>query len=135
MMRRLAVIATALIASIALAALIVPTAGVAGKKNVKVKVEDDFFSPSKLTVKKDTKVSFKWDKTNINPHNVTIKKKPKGVKKSKKPCAKGKITKCNVSATGSIGINFAPTFNEKGDYTFVCTIHPTTMKIAVEVKK
>ena len=47
---------------------------------------------------------------------MTLKKGPKGVKKSKKPCAKGKITKCNRSASGSIGINFAPTFNKKGTY-------------------
>ena len=116
-----------------------PATGVAGEhhraKKAKVKVLDDFFSPDTLKVKKDTKVSFKWDKFNLNTHNVTMKKGPKGVKKTKKPCAKGKITKCNKSASGSIGINFAPTFNKKGTYDFVCTIHPTVMKLTVKVKK
>ena len=130
-MRRAMAAATALVAMVALA---MPAAGVAGKSE-KVKVLDDYFSPSTLKVKKDTKVSFKWDDENLNTHNVTLKKGPKGVKKSKKPCAKGKITKCNVSASGSRGINFAPTFNEKGTYNFICTIHPTVMKIKVEVKK
>ena len=105
------------------------------RQEAKVKVLDDFFSPDTLKVKKDTKVSFKWDKINLNTHNVTLKKGPKGVKKTKKPCAKGKITKCNKSASGSIGINFAPTFNKKGTYDFVCTIHPTVMKLTVKVKK
>lgn len=134
MIRRALVIATALVALVALVALAMPATGVAGK-TAKVKVLDDFFSPATLKVKKDTKVSFKWDKMNLNTHNVTLKKGPKGVKKTKKPCAKGKITKCNKSASGSIGINFAPTFNKKGTYDFVCTIHPTVMKLTVKVKK
>jgi len=129
-MKRTLTIVTALVAMVALA---MPATGVAGKTK-KVKVVDDFFTPTKLTVKKDTKVSFKWDKTNLNTHNVTLKKGPKGVKKSKKPCAKGKITKCNKSASGSVGINFAPKFNKKGTYNFICTIHPTVMKMKVVVK-
>ena len=129
-MKRTFAIAAALIAALSLA---MPAAGVAGK-TPKVKVVDDFFSPTSLTVKKDTKVAFKWDSTNLNTHNVTMTKGPKGVKKSKKPCAKGKITECNKSASGSIGINFAPKFNKKGTYTFVCTIHPTVMKMTVKVK-
>ena len=135
MIRRALTIAVALVALVALA---MPATGVAGKhprQEAKVKVLDDFFSPDTLKVKKDTKVSFKWDKMNLNTHNVTLKKGPKGVKKTKKPCAKGKITKCNKSASGSIGINFAPTFNKKGTYDFVCTIHPTVMKLTVKVKK
>ena len=139
MIKRAATVALALVA---LVALTVPATGVAGKgnhhhraKKAKVKVLDDFFAPDTLKVKKNTKVSFKWDKTNLNTHNVTLKKGPKGVKKTKKPCAKGKITKCNKSASGSIGINFAPTFNKKGTYNFVCTIHPTVMQLTVKVKK
>jgi len=136
MIKRVFTIAVALLAMFSMAAVVMPATGVAGKgKKAKVKVIDDFFSPDTLKVKKNTKVSFKWDKTNLNTHNVTLKKGPKGVKKTKKPCAKGKITKCNKSASGSIGINFAPTFNKKGTYKFVCTIHPTVMKLTVKVKK
>ena len=136
MMRRALTIAVALVAMIAVAAVAMPATGVAGKgKKAKVAVKDDFFSPDTLKVKKNTKVNFKWNKMNLNTHNVTLKKGPKGVKKTKKPCAKGKITKCNKSASGSIGINFAPTFNKKGTYNFVCTIHPTVMQLTVKVKK
>ncbi|MFN8111801.1 MAG: plastocyanin/azurin family copper-binding protein [Solirubrobacterales bacterium] len=130
-MKRTFAVVAALIATLSLA---MPATGIAGK-STKVKVEDDFFSPTKLTVKQDTKVAFKWQKDNLNTHNVTMTKGPKGVKKTKKPCAKGDVTKCNKSASGSIGINFAPTFNKKGSYTFVCTIHPTVMKINVKVTK
>lgn len=130
-MKRTFVVAAALIAALTLA---MPAAGVAGKTS-KVKVLDDYFTPTKLTVKKNTKVAFKWDNTNLNTHNVTMTKGPKGVKKSKKPCAKGKITKCNMSAAGSIGINFKPTFNKPGTYKFICTIHPTVMQMTVKVNK
>ncbi len=130
-MKRTFTIVAALIAILSLA---MPAAGIAGKTK-KVKVEDDFFSPTTVTVKKNKDVAFKWDGTNLNTHNVTLDKGPKGVKLSKKPCAKGKITKCNKSASGSIGINFKPTFNKPGTYKFVCTIHPTVMKVTVKVNK
>jgi plastocyanin len=129
-MRRTLTIITALVA---LTALAMPATGVAAK-NKSVKVADDFFSPTKVKVKKNAKVKFKWDSMNINTHNVTLKKGPKGVKKSKKPCTGGKITKCNKSASGVLAIKFNPKFNKKGTYNFVCTIHPTTMKVKVVVK-
>ena len=76
---------TIITALVALTALAMPTAGVAAK-NKTVKVRDDFFSPTKVKVKKDAKVKFN------------------------------------------------PKFNKKGTYNFVCTIHPTTMKVKVVVK-
>ena len=129
-MKRTFVVAAALIAALTLA---MPAAGVAGKTK-KVKVVDDYFSPTKVEVKKGKDVAFKWDSTNLNTHDVTMKKGPKGVKKSK-PCAKGKITKCNRSAPGSIGVNFKPTFNKAGTFKFICTIHPTVMNVTVKVNK
>jgi plastocyanin len=132
-MRKAFATATALAAILALA---MPATGVAGKgKTAKVTVNDDYYSTSKLKVKKNTKIKFKWDSSNLDTHNVTFKKGPKGVKKTKKPCAKGKVTKCNRSANGAIGINFAPTFNKPGTYNFICTIHPDLMKLKVVVKK
>jgi plastocyanin len=128
-MKRTLTIITALVA---LTALAMPATGMAAK-NKTVKVKDDFFSPTSVKVKKDAKVKFKWGSDNINTHNVTLKKGPKGVKKSK-PCTGGKITKCNKSGSGTL-IKFNPKFNKKGTYNFVCTVHPTTMKVKVVVKK
>lgn len=125
---------TAAAVVVATAMLAMPATGIAGK-TAKVKVNDDYYSTQKLSVKEDTKVKFSWNSSNIDTHNVTFKSGPKGVKKSKKPCASGKVTKCNVSASGSIGVNFAPTFNETGTYNFICTVHPDLMKLKVTVKK
>ena len=88
-----------------------------------VKVADDFYAPSDLSVKAGTKLPFKWDPSNTDSHNVILQKGPHGVKKSD-----------FQSATGSIGIKFAPTFEKKGTYDFICTIHPETMKLTVTVK-
>ncbi len=90
----------------------------------KVKVADDYFAPETVKVKAGSKVKFKWDGMNTNSHNVTLKKGPRGAKK-----------KDFTSATGSIGIKFAPKFKKKGTYDFYCTIHPGTMQLTVKVKK
>lgn len=101
------------------------TAVAAGKKRVaKVKVGDDFFAPSKLKVRKGTKVKWKWLPTNGDLHNVTLVKAPRGVKKNK-----------FKSATGSIGIKFNRKLKKAGKYKFVCTIHRTVMKQTIRVKK
>lgn len=94
------------------------------KKTKKIKVGDDFFAPAKSSVKKCTKVKWKWLPENGNPHNVTLTKGPKGVKK-----------KDFTSATGSIGIKFNRKMKKPGTYKFVCTIHRTVMKQTLKVKR
>ena len=108
-----------------------PTADIAGKskckkskKTKKIDVADDFFAPSKTSVKKCTKVKWKWLPENLNPHNVTLTSGPKKVKK-----------KDFKSATGSIGIKFNRKLEKTGKYKFVCTIHRTTMTQTITVKK
>lgn len=107
--------------------------------NSSVKVGDDFFDPTTLTVKKNDKVKFAWDASNTNSHNVTLKKGPKGVKLGCKTSGKDAfsplISKCNKSSTGAIGIKFSKKFDVAGKYDFICTIHPDVMKLTVTVKK
>jgi plastocyanin len=105
------------------AAIAIQPAGAATKKAVTVKVGDDYFVPDDLKVKKGTKVKWKWLPENGNPHNVTLEKGPKGVKKND-----------FKSETGSIGIKFSRTLEKKGTYDFVCTIHATVMKQTIRVK-
>jgi plastocyanin len=102
-----------------------PGAEAAGKrKPVKVKVADDYFSPATLKVKKGTKVKWKWNRNNLNPHNVTLRKGPKGVKKKR-----------FTSATGSIGIKFNRKLKKAGDYKFICTLHESVMRQTITVKR
>ena len=93
-------------------------------KEYKTKVLDDYYTPTKLTIKKGDKIKYKWGSNNGNPHNVTLQSGPKKVKK-----------KDFTSATGSIGVKFNRTFEKTGTYKFVCTVHPDVMKQTVKVKK
>jgi plastocyanin len=120
----------AVIAAVACGAVVVPissgasTARPAKKVVKKVKVADDFFTPTRLTIKKGNQVNFVWQNSNFDTHNVTLRKGPKGVKHSQ-------FTSINAVR----GIHFKRTFLRAGTYHFVCTIHPGTMNLTVVVKK
>lgn len=121
----------AVVAAVALGgAVIVPissgasTARTAKVVVKKVKVADDFFAPTKLTIKKGNQINFVWQATNYDTHNVTLRKGPKGVKRAQ-------FTSINAVS----GIHFKRTFLRAGTYHFVCTIHPGTMNLTVVVKK
>lgn len=129
--------ATAFIA-VLVAGILIPVAG-AGAKTKTVGVYDDYYAPANVKVKKNDRVNWKWDAMNTNSHNVVLTNKPKGVKKGCKrrgPDAYSPlISKCNKSSTGAIGIKFKKKMDKKGTYKFICTIHPTVMKMTVKVGK
>lgn len=138
--RRLAIAAAGLAAAGALALPAVSGADKPiAKKTSTVKVADDYYSPTSLDIKLNDKIKWSWDSANTNPHNVVLKKGPKKVKLGCK--TKGKdaysplISKCNKSSSGAVGIKFKKKFDVKGDYHFICTIHPTIMQFDVKVKK
>ena len=89
-----------------------------------VRVADDFYDPATLTVKKNTKVKFRWAPENVNPHNVNLAKGPTGVRK-----------RDFRSATDETDVKFAPIFEKRGTYNLLCTIHPDVMKMKVTVKR
>jgi plastocyanin len=107
----------------------VPVAGAAPSAKTKpvvkkVKVADDFYSPTKLTIKVGDKVNFVWSPTNNDTHNVTLVSGPKGVSK-----------KQFTSLDASTSFHFERTFTVAGKYHFLCTIHPTMMNFYLTVKK
>ncbi len=80
-----------------------------------IKLGDNFFSPSKVTITAGTVVTFKW--TGSATHNVTVTKGPK------------KFTSPNQSDG-----TYVRTFTKTGTYKIVCTFHPG-MTLTVKVKK
>ena len=90
----------------------------------KVKVADDFYSPTKMTIRVGDKVNFVWAPSNVDTHNVTLVKGPKGVNKRK-----------FTSLSGSTHFHFERKFTVPGKYHFLCTIHPTMMNFYLTVKK
>jgi plastocyanin len=128
-MKRNTLIASGAVVAVAAAVAVPVTAGatsahVAKAKAKKVTVADDYFSKSKLKIKKGGAVNFVWSGANFESHNVTLVKGPKGVKRSK-----------YTSITGSTGIHFKRTFTRRGVYHFICTIHPGTMILTLTVAK
>jgi plastocyanin len=96
----------------------------AGKTPVKrtVKVEDYFFSPAKLTVKKNTIVVWRWPVAGGDGHDVVLVKGPRGVKKF------------------ASDVFFADEIYRKrlkvpGKYSIVCSLHPDDMKQTITVKR
>jgi plastocyanin len=90
----------------------------------KVKVADNYFSPTKMTIRVGDKVNFVWAPFNVNTHNVTLVKGPKGVKKSK-----------FTSLDASTHFHFERTFTVPGKYHFRCTMHPTVINLYLTVKR
>jgi plastocyanin len=119
---------TTLIACVAVGAVGVPAAlgtTPAKRKPVvkNVQVRDDFYSPTKVTIKKGQQVNWIWNKANFDTHTVTLIKSPKGVNKRK-----------FSSFQASAGVHFKLTFTRTGTYHFQCQIHPLSMNMTVTVK-
>jgi plastocyanin len=109
---------TALLA-VTLAVVAVGTAGATVASQTSptktIKLGDNFFSPSKVTVAAGTVVTFQW--TGSNTHNVTVVKGPQ------------KFTSPNQSDG-----TYVRTVTKAGTYKIVCTFHPG-MNLTVNVKK
>ena len=108
------VIAVAAVALAAVAAL-GPVAGAAPVTTIKV--GDNFLRPGQKTVGKGTKVRFDW--VGAARHHIVKAKGPGGAIAS--------------PATAKGGVNLAKRLEKTGTYRFICTIHPTEMRMKLVV--
>jgi plastocyanin len=81
-------------------------------RTVNVTVGDDFFRPARLSVRRGTRVLWRW--RGRDEHNVTVISGPQRFHSPDK-------------RTGT----FARTLRRAGRYTIVCTIHGQRMRIRV----
>lgn len=110
----------ATLALVAIAALVALPgfAGVAQPApTITVKVGDFFFKPGQKTVRRGTKVRFKW--VGNSPHNVVKTRGPGGRLRSR--------------ITSKRGVNFVRRFTKRGTYRLICTLHPW-MKMRLRVR-
>ena len=115
-MRRLLI--TGAVAALALNAAMLPAQ--AGSTTKKVTVGDDYYGPTKLTVRKGTTIKWVWLDGNVNSHNVKLKKGPRGVRRFK-------------SASAASQFTYKKRLTVPGTYYLVCTLHQTmTMKVVVK---
>jgi plastocyanin len=92
--------------------VVLPAAGAAGGTPVtkKVLVADDYYGPTKLTVKKNTTIDWVWDDDNTDSHDVKLEKGPKHVSKFH-------------SASAASAFTFKEKLKVAGTYKIVCTLH------------
>jgi len=107
-----------LIAVAALAALSPLGGTAAAAQKTTITLGDNFFAPAKKTVRRGTKVRFKW--IGGNPHNVTKRRGPGPQFASR--------------TTSARGVNFAKRFKKRGTYRLICTIHPGEMRLKLTVR-
>jgi plastocyanin len=81
-------------------------------RTVKVTVGDDFFRPARLSVRRGTRVLWRW--RGRDEHNLTVSSGPQRFHSADK-------------RTGT----FVRTLRRAGRYTIVCTIHGQMMRIRV----
>lgn len=103
-----------------------PAANASTAKKARVTVADFYFGPDNVTIKKGGSVKWVWSSANTYPHDVHLKKGPKGLKE--------KAT-YSTKITAVTDAEFQKTFKTPGTYHFICTIHPTEMHLTVVVKK
>jgi plastocyanin len=95
-------------------------------KPKQVTVADFYFGPTSVTINKEGKVKWVWASFNAYPHDVHLKQGPKGLKQ------KGTYSTKTTAVTNA---SFTKAFPTPGTYKYICTIHPTEMKMTVTVKK
>ena len=78
-----------------------------------VKVADDYYSPTTLTVHKGASIRWAWSYSNFDTHNVRLKR----------GAARGEEVASSRSPTGAVGIHFQRKLTTPGTYKFVCTLH------------
>lgn len=91
-----------------------------------VTVNDFFFGPDAVTIKAGRTVKWVWSETNTYPHDVHLKQGPKKLKER---------STYSTRTTAVTDAHFKKTFERPGTYRYVCTIHPTLMKLTLTVKK
>jgi plastocyanin len=112
-MRRALVLA----AAIGAAAILALSPLASGRATKTVQVNDDFYAPNRVKLKKCDKIAFDW--VGINEHTVTKTKGPGPFFDS--------------GPRQGTGVLYTRRFKKRGDYKLICTLH-TGMTMKVEVK-
>ena len=93
---------------------------------VKVTVNDFYFAPTAVSIKKGRAVKWIWSSYNTYPHDVHLKKGPAALKNK---------SRFSTTTTAVTEASFQRTFEVPGTYKFICTVHPSEMRMTVTVKK
>jgi plastocyanin len=88
-----------------------------------VKVYDNYFGPTKLTVNAGSIVTWKWTELAADVHDVKLTKGPKGAKRF-------------WSDPGAVGYAYKQRLTKPGTYRILCTFHEEDdMRMTILVRK
>lgn len=96
------------------------TASKSKSPRVTIGVFDNYYSPSKKTIKAGTTVRWHWDDSTLDVHDVKLNSAPKGVKKFQ-------------SEPLAAGATFSRRLTKPGTYKIICTFHEG-MRMTIRVK-
>jgi plastocyanin len=119
-------VAACCVTAVALSGVTAAAAQAPKKPPVKVTVNDFYFAPTAVTIKKGRAVKWVWSSYNTYPHDVHLKKGPKALKNK---------SRFSTTTTAVTDAHFQRTFEVPGTYKFICTVHPSEMKVTITVKK
>lgn len=106
------------VAAVAWCAAAAPAAAAPAREVV---LQDNFYLPAKLTVKRGATVVWRWPDEPIDVHDVKLRKGPKGVRRFHSEPAAG-------------GYAFRRRLRRPGLYQIVCTLHEE-MTMTVRVRR
>jgi plastocyanin len=107
--------------AIAGAALVAAPAVAGAPKPRTVTIADNYYAPTKLTVRKGTRVTWRWPEVAGDVHDVKLKTAPSGVKKFQ-------------SEPASSLYEFKRQLKAPGRYRIVCTLHEE-MAMTIQVRR
>ncbi|HET7417633.1 MAG TPA: plastocyanin/azurin family copper-binding protein [Solirubrobacterales bacterium] len=120
-------VASAVLAALALSGASAAAAEAPARVKVsQVTINDFYFSPTAVNIRKGQAVRWVWSSTNTYPHDVHLKKGPANLKKK---------ASYSTRTSAVTEAHFQKSFETAGTYKFICTIHPTEMRMTVTVRK
>lgn len=102
------------------------SAGALQKPPVKVTVNDFFFAPTEVTIRKGRAVRWVWSSRNTHSHDVHLKQGPANLERK---------SRYSTTTTAVTDARFQRVFEVTGTYNFVCTVHPRKMRMTVTVRR
>ena len=109
------------VVGVAAVAAVPATAGKRKPVHKTVKVQDYSLTPTKLTVPRNSTITWKWPSAPGDSHDVKLTKHPKGAKKFQSEIAASDYT-------------FKRKLKVKGKYVVICSLHPTQMRQTITVR-
>ncbi|HET8815174.1 MAG TPA: plastocyanin/azurin family copper-binding protein [Solirubrobacterales bacterium] len=100
--------------------------GAAQRPPVKVTVNDFFFAPTSVTIRKGRAVRWVWSARNTKPHDVHLKQGPGNLERN---------SRYSTTTTAVTEARFQRVFEVPGTYRYICTVHPRKMRMTLTVNR